>query len=409
MCGKAALRGAFLALLVIRTQMDVAQAQESALQLIEPQVASGLSSAVVVPDLPLIHTRQFLPVDRDNHLIQRDAAGQTDVVLDGIQATLSEASSGLDRMAKLNFCVSEAVHMDAVRSVLSRRFAGVHQPAVSFVVSALPVPGALVAADAVAAGNPTGASLTAVRHLPGGTVMPAGSRLYVSGQAEKSESLEEATAGTMASLLATLKFLGRSNADVVQLKAFLMPMTDADVVRAAIASCFPESAVPPVVLVEWKSSATTPVEIEMIAWAGEARTAVPVLEYSTPPGMTTSPIYSRVCRINAGSTIYISGLYAVPAAPSDDVNSAASGEREVLDVFAQLQRLLQLGRSDLRHLVKATYYVSSDSASAKLNELRPRYYDAARPPAASKAAVTSVGRNGLGLTIDMITVPTPIP
>jgi enamine deaminase RidA (YjgF/YER057c/UK114 family) len=62
--------------------------------------------------------------------------------------------------------------------------------------------------------------------------------------------------------------------------------------------------------------------------------------------------------------------------------------------------------SDWKHLVKATYYCSNNETSAKLNELRPKYYDPSRPPSASKALVNGVGRAARGLTIDMIVVPT---
>ena len=61
---------------------------------------------------------------------------------------------------------------------------------------------------------------------------------------------------------------------------------------------------------------------------------------------------------------------------------------------------------DFRHLVKATYYVSDDPASRALNELRPRHYDPARPPAASKAMVAGVGAPGRAITLDMIAVST---
>jgi enamine deaminase RidA (YjgF/YER057c/UK114 family) len=83
-----------------------------------------------------------------------------------------------------------------------------------------------------------------------------------------------------------------------------------------------------------------------------------------------------------------------------------TGEPEVTDVFAALERVLRAGGSDMRHLVKATYCVSADDSSVALNALRPRYYDPARPPAASKAAVAGVGQSGRGLLIDMIAVPT---
>ena len=42
--------------------------------------------------------------------------------------------------------------------------------------------------------------------------------------------------------------------------------------------------------------------------------------------------------------------------------------------------------------------------ASKLNELRPKFYDPKRPPAASKAFVPGVGLAGPSLMIDMIAV-----
>ena len=58
--------------------------------------------------------------------------------------------------------------------------------------------------------------------------------------------------------------------------------------------------------------------------------------------------------------------------------------KSILEV---LGKRLEAAGSDLRHLVKATYYVTDEDASRALNELRPKFYDPARPPAASKAAM----------------------
>ena len=66
--------------------------------------------------------------------------------------------------------------------------------------------------------------------------------------------------------------------------------------------------------------------------------------------------------------------------------------------------VLQQAGSDFRHLAKATYYVSNDQTSARLNEIRPKFYDPKRPPAASKALVRGVGVAGTGISIDMIGV-----
>lgn len=386
--------------------MEPLRAQTSDLQTFEPAAATGMSAAVQVPDRPLAHTGQLLPLNDNGQVTGESVQEQTAAVLQRLQTTLQRAGSHLELTVKLNLYVTDAAAQAAVHSVLAQRFSGAHKPAVSLVVTALPVPGALVAVDAVAAISAAKAPATSVQHMPGCAVLPAGSRIYVSGQAENHAALADATRETLNSLRATLRWLERTDGDIVQLKVFLMPMADSRIVQQEIARCFADSTVPPVVLVEWKSSATTPVEIELIAWGGHPRPAAPVLEYSTPPGMTTSPIYSRVCRINSGPTIYISGLYAA-ADPSTNAESAEAGEQEVRQVFETLQRLLAASGSDLQHLVKATYYVSTTAASQKLNELRPQYYDPQRPPAASKAVVTSVGRPGLGLTVDMLAVPRP--
>lgn len=73
--------------------------------------------------------------------------------------------------------------------------------------------------------------------------------------------------------------------------------------------------------------------------------------------------------------------------------------------MGKLPDILKASGSDMRHLAKATYYVSDNDASAKLNELRPKFYDPQRPPAASKAQVFGVGVADKSLTLDMIAVP----
>ena len=75
--------------------------------------------------------------------------------------------------------------------------------------------------------------------------------------------------------------------------------------------------------------------------------------------MTASPVFSRVARMAAGPTIYTSGLYGA---------SRGNGGAETREIFEHLRELLGKTGSDFKHLVKATYYVSSDEAGAKLND-----------------------------------------
>lgn len=362
---------------------------------------TGTSSAVIVPDAPLAHTGQVLPVNERGELVgPAQPAAQVEKALDNLALALAEAQSSFAHLVKVNVYVADIAVIDEVHKVFAARFKAA-PPAVSYVVGKLTQPGALVALDAVAvAGDDPGPAVKrmisrrlhhqSAAHV---AILPAGARVYVSGQALKGKDVAEAARNTLAQLGDTLKYLGLTDADVIQAKAFLVPISAADDVRKEFVKFFGEQAVPPLVFVEWRS--TLPIEIELIAWAGKARAGA-AIEYLTPPGMQASPVYSRVARINRGPTIYFSSLFAA---------KAGDGKYEVNDIFTQMGTLLDRTGSDLKHLAKATYYCSSDDASKSLNELRPNYYDKARPPAASKAIVTGTGMAQRRLTMDMIAVP----
>ena len=148
--------------------------------------------------------------------------------------------------------------------------------------------------------------------------------------------------------------------------------------------------IPPVAYVEWISS--LPIEIELVAHAPAVAFKESV-SYLTPPWMTSSPVFSRVARIHGSTRIYVSGLVS---------SSAGTGGEQVRNIFGSLTKIAELAGTDLRHLAKATYYVSDSDASVKLNQLRPNYYDPRRPPSASKAVVHGTGVADRSITIDMI-------
>ncbi len=372
---------------------------------LEPSNETGTSRAVIVENVPLAHTAQLLPIDAEGRLVGKDQpTAQIEKVLDNLAVALGEAHSGLDRLVKLNVYVARPEVIQEAQKSFAKKFNGEARPAICYVVSNLAEKDALVALDAVAiVADESESSVKIIRSAklggPAGAhvaILPAGARVYVSGQAEKGQDLGEATRKTLDSLRATLKFLALNDANVVQLKAFLTSAARADEVRQEVAKFFGDRPVPPLVFVEWQS-ANLPIEIELIAYAGKEKAGEPI-EYLTPPGLQASPVFSRVARINHGSTIYLSGLTAA---------QAKNATEEVHEVFGTLRGLLEKTGSDLRHLAKATYYVTNLDASDKLNELRPRYYDQRRPPAASKAFVTGVETPGKGLMIDMIAVSVP--
>jgi len=224
---------------------------------------------------------------------------------------------------------------------------------------------------------------------------PTGTIVYISGMAD-TNSLADATRITLGKLMSALGHLGLTKSDVIQLKAFFQPMSQAAVVRKAIVDFYGGIA-PPTVFVEWISPAPNPpIEIELIA-AGKSDSTndSQSVVFLTPPGTSSTKVFSRVAKVNRGKIIFISGLYGM---------NARDGEGEVREIFQSLDKILKSTGSDFEHLVKATYYVSDDVAGNKLNDIRPEFFNPLRPPAASKAKVRGVGVPDKTVTLDMIAV-----
>lgn len=362
---------------------------------IEPK--GGASRCVSVSGAPLAHTAQLMAQEGGS------LSDQIKATLAHVDAALKDGGSSLAQAVKLNVYVKQDSATTEAEAALAAVFGGEHKPAVSFVTTALPWPKALVAMDAVGIATRDSVSKTAADSLGGRVghacaVLPVGIRVYISGQAEKGDgTLADATKQTMASLGRTLEFLGLSKKDVVQVKSFLTPMAKCSEAEKEIAAFFKDTKAPPCVFVEWISG--LPIEIEMIVSASSnaALAKGPSVEVRTPPGMTTPAIYSRLTIARHPGTIYTSGLY-----PAD---SKATPEVQLRSLFTNLKQCLDLSGSDWMHLVKGTYYVSDDELSKQHNVVRPDYFSPRRPPAASKAAVTGVGRDGHGITMDFIVVP----
>lgn len=380
---------------VIGISMSLSLAVAEPPKIIEPQAKTGSALAVVVDSVPLVHTTQVFPLPAS---VPTEPAEQVRQAFGRLEETLKSAGSGSNQIVKLNVYVNHPSVTAIVEQQLAAKFSGAHKPAVSFVTTPLPDASQVVGFDAVAV-----SSQTELKRLPPkikgqpspAAILPAGPRVYISGQAEKGDgTLADATKQTMNSLFDTLKWLELSPADVVEVKAFLTPMKDSKIAIDEIVKSFGGETPAPLSLVEWKSD--LPIEIELVA-AARPRENVPPAEYLTPAGMTASPVFCRVVRADAPQTIYISGLYGSTNEPS--------GEAEVRELFTITERLTAATGSDLKHLVKATYYVTDNDVSTWHNKLRPNYYDPARPPAASKAMVVGAGREKRAITWDLIAVP----
>ncbi|MFT5327503.1 MAG: enamine deaminase RidA (YjgF/YER057c/UK114 family) [Planctomycetaceae bacterium] len=361
----------------------------------------GTSVVVRVRDAALAHTTQLFPGSSDS----TDAAMQVSSLLAKLDAVLRNGDAARGSVVKLNVYVRDS----SVRAVFLEQlslWSPDAPPAVAFVATPLPDENAVFAVDAVFAvknvaqtGLPSftpGAGQESNNGASRVSVLPPGDVVYVSGQAAAGE-LAEATAETLDGLLKTIEALNLDRSHIVQIKTFMKPMSQVEVVNREIAAFFGKSPVPPVSHVEWLSG-SRPIEIELVAWA-PPKASGETVSYFTPEWMKSSPVFSRVARIHGNDRVYVSGLEAA---------AAGDGESQVRSVFESLQGALTAAGSDLRHLAKATYYVSDADVSSQLNALRPSLYDPERPPAASKALIADVGTAERTISVDIIAAPAKV-
>src|SRR5687768_15907944 len=165
---------------------------------VESNPRTGTSAAVLVDDVPLLHTTQIFAAADE----RKGAEEQVQSLFARLEMELKYSSAGFTDVVKLNFYVASSDAAAAVREHLVKTFAGEQRPAVSFVMTKLPADDALVAVDAVAALPKSIGS--EVRRGPLSAILPKGERIYVSGQAEPG-TLIEATKKTLESLSRTLK------------------------------------------------------------------------------------------------------------------------------------------------------------------------------------------------------------
>ncbi len=322
---------------------------------------------------------------------QGTAGIQAEAACAALAEILAAQGSGLARVVRLTAYVAHESDVLAVEMMVKARFA-TSPVALTLLRGPLATPGARVALEAVATSSLTTA---AVQISKGAAVLPAGAKIFISGQAEKGTDLASGVRLTMAGLERSLTHLGLAKADVVQVKAFVRPFEDHAAAMKEIAAYFPSGTVPPVVLVEWQSEFFTEIELVASAKAMPAPSAGS-LAYPWLPWLPKSPRYSSTCYVAAGTPLVFIG--ALGAEKGD-------AREQVKATFAQLGSILFDASAGFRSLVKATYYLGVPQARNTLGDIRDVYFDPTRPPAASALNVATLGVPGRALMVDMIAVP----
>lgn len=348
----------------------------------------GLAQAVRVADGSLVFTGQIFAPARS-----QGAREEAEQAIAALAATLKTAGGDLSQAVRLTVYAADDAVVAAIDALLAERFAAA-PVALTVVRTPLGRPGARVAFEAVAVSTRTTA---AVAHIgPDAAVLPAGGKIFISGQAERGDDLASASRLTMAGLHRSLAHLGLAPRDVVQVKAFVRPFSDHAAATRAITESFAGAPVPPIVLMEWVSDLFA--EIEIVAAAKTlSAPAGETITHSWLPWLTKSPRYCHVAFVPAGTPLIFIG--AVDGAGAGDARA------QMKTIFERLGSVLFDAGSSYRNLAKATYYLHAPPTRALLGDIRGVYFDPTRPPAASALVVAAPPRPGQAAAIDMIAVP----
>jgi enamine deaminase RidA (YjgF/YER057c/UK114 family) len=378
-----------LILLLVATAFAAAPAKKSmsTFERLSKNDRSGTAWSVRVPDGPLIFTQQVAAASPGGEA-KAEAAG----ALQNLASVLAGVGSDLTRVVRLNAYVADDAAVAAVDSAVAAQFAATP---VAFTLTRTPLTtgGARVLFEAVA----TTSRAPAVPEIfERAAVLPAGGKIFISGQVERGTDLASGCAATMAGLYRSLEHFGLTKGDVVQVKAFFRPVADPSIATQAITASFGAGKVPPIILQEWTSD--TWVEIELIASARSLPAkAGESITYTWLPWLTPSPRYCNIAHVMPGTPLIFIG----------EVNGGDTNDprTQMKTIFERLGSILFEAGSSYRTMAKATYYLKDPTARALLGDIRGVYFDPTRAPAASALGVTSFGRPGRAAMIDMIAVP----
>lgn len=380
-------------LILIAGMITRLDAQTPTVQRLPLSNATGSAAAVRVADGALVFTGQVSAPASDAAGRSGDAGEEAEAALRALDAVLAQHGSDLARVVRLNAYVADDAAMSAVDAAVAKNFA---QAPVALTVVRTPLAGqgARVAFEAVAAAASAPAKVAVGKTA---AVMPAGGKIFISGQAEKGKDLAEAVRLTMAGLHRSVAHLGLTKADVVQVKAFIRPFGEHAAAAREVAASFDGGPVPPVVMMEWQSELFAEIELVVAAKTLAAPVAGETVSHAWLPWLTKSPRYSSVAQVTAGTPLIFIG--AVDGGETGDARA------QMKTIFERLGSGLFEAGSSYRHLAKASYYLGDAKARVILGEIRGVYFDPARPPAASALGVAGFGRAGRTAMVDMIAVP----
>ena len=385
------MKTVFLVLMICAgaTLIGTATAQTvPALHRVGIEQSRGTAASVRVADVPLAFTGQVFARN-----LSTDARAQSDDALRELGDVLVRAGAELSGAVRLMAYVADDRSVAAVEEAVATHFAKT-PAAFTLVRTPLPAPGALVAFEAVAVSSRSPRAVEVVD--ANAAILPAGGKIFISGQAERGADLASAVKLTMAGLHRSVAHLGLKKSDIVQVKAFIKPFGEHDVAKREVAASFDGGRVPPTAIYEWVSELFTEIEVVVSATSLPATAGEPIT-YAWLPWHPKSPRFSHVTHVMPGTPLIFIGAI--------DGGDANDPRTQMKTIFERLGSVLFEAGSSYRNMAKATYYLSDRTARGLLGEIRGVYYDPTRPPAASAVGVQGHGYRGRAAMLDMIAVP----
>jgi len=174
------------------------------------------TSAVMVDQMPLVHTRQLFPFDPDGVLIGENSPDkQIEQLLDNLETVLKQSGSELNKLVRVNVYALSKTLVASFQQQLGNRLSSSIRPAITAVLTPLPHRGVEIALDAVAGAADGGTNVTLQRctEIAGSdqcadvAVLPPGGIAYLSGHPEGFELTQLPATKSMTRLMKTLEQL----------------------------------------------------------------------------------------------------------------------------------------------------------------------------------------------------------
>ena len=95
----------------LAAQTVAAETERESIRYLPLDAPAGMPQAVIVQGMPLVYTRQLLPLDREGKIVGDGSADrQIEQVLDNLAAVLNDSKSGMDKLVRVNvYALSTAI------------------------------------------------------------------------------------------------------------------------------------------------------------------------------------------------------------------------------------------------------------------------------------------------------------